>query len=266
MKKNKKIKEYSGAAGRIDFSGVRGGLNRPLSNRDSDYPYDKDTTYGSAAFDKSLTQGKDAQDNSLVPKNIEHTHWKEDDELEKLEAIGTPTNFTKSGTSNMGSAVPGSSQGWSSYKEADEMTDDELSTAASSYQNMLPAKKNQFAAGMQRRNMNGRESKMSNTWKAIHEAYVSLKDTPKGEMTLAQSVDEAELEAVMQEFEEQSSCAEKYLDEVDEIEGIKFLFQLDPDHAANSLKDVGKDKIKNTYKSWADRSMSNQQPSDEELD
>lgn len=267
--KKKKLKEYSGAAGRIDFSGNRGGLDRPLAKRDSDYPYDKDNNYGSAAFDRSLTQGKDAQDNPLIPKDIEHTHWKEDDELEKLdqlEAAGTPMNLKKSGSGHTGVTIPGSSQGWASYKDAEEMPDEELFKAANSYQNMMPANRSQYAAGVQKRNMSGRESKMSSTWKSIQEAYVSLKDTPEGEMTLSQGIDEAELESVMQEFEEQSCAAEKYLDEVDEVEGMKFLFQLDADHAANSLKHVGKDTIKNTYKTWADRSVGNQQPSDEEID
>lgn len=255
---------YSGAQGRIDYSGVRGGLNRPLTKRAGDFPYDKEPEYGTAKMDKSLAQAKDAGDHPLVPKDISNTHWEEQgDDIE--EASGTPINFAKSNSSNMVTTVPGAAKGWASWSDDREVPDEELQAASDAYQNMLPQKARQFVAGVQKRTMSGREGRDMSAWGKIREAFVSLRDTPEGQMTLSQGIDEAELECVMQEYEEQSAKAEGYLDSVDEAEGLKFLFQLDPDHAADSLRDIGKDKIRDTYKTWADRSPM-AMPDDQEIE
>jgi hypothetical protein len=226
------------------------------------YPYDKEVTYGQPnPYDKSLSQGRDAVDNPIVPKDIEHTHWEENED-DIGEAIGTPINFTKSGTGGAVTTVPGAAKGWASWSDDQEIDDEELTKAASSYQNVLPARKNQFFAGAQR--MGGREGKQMGTWNKLQEAFVSLRATPEGQMTMSQGVQQAELEAVMTEFEIESKKAQDYIDSVDESDGMRFIFQLDPDHAADALgSGIGKEKIKDTYLSWADRST-NQAPNDAE--
>jgi hypothetical protein len=112
--------------------------------------------------------------------------------------------------------------------------------------------------------MGGREGKQMGTWNKLQEAFVSLRATPEGQMTMSQGVQQAELEAVMTEFEIESKKAQDYIDSVDESDGMRFIFQLDPDHAADALgSGIGKEKIKDTYLSWADRST-NQAPNDAE--
>jgi len=63
-----------------DGSGMRGGLNRPLSKRAKKYPYDKEVFYGQpAAYDnKSVSAAQGHQ--PPVPKDTKHTAWEEADE------------------------------------------------------------------------------------------------------------------------------------------------------------------------------------------
>lgn len=260
---------FLGAQNRLDFSGIRGGVKRPLTKRDGEFPYDKPMGYGTPARGKPTSNGKDAGSHPIVPKDVSHSAWEElGDDIDQNEASGTPINFGKSGNAQSSGVVPGGPNGWSKWSDDQEMPDDELTRAAKQnakpYQNRMPAGGRQYVAGAQKRTMNGRENKMS-AWQKIHEAFVSLRSTPEGEMTMSQGVEQAELESVMQEYEEQSQKAASHLDELDEIEGLKFLFQLDPDHAATSLADVGKDRIRDTYKTWADRAVM-QQPNDQEID
>lgn len=227
------MSQYSGAQGRIDFSGARGGVKRPLQKRDPVYPYDRPVSYGSPnGADKSLMHGKDAQDNALIPHDVEHTIW---DDIE--EALGTPYMFVKDGNggSGGGRTAPGTALGWSFYSDAEEMPDSELT----------------------------KYGEESNMWEKIVEAYVSLRDIPEGELAFSQGIEEAELESLMREFQLEVEDTRKYLESCSEAEMVKFLFDLDPEHSAENFAKGGKDYLHGIYNKWVDKIDAH--PNDQEL-
>ena len=131
----------TGMGARIDYSGERGGMKRPLIKRGSTikspgvfypekdvYPYDREVFYGSPqAYDRG-SGGKSAMHKKLTPHcAIDSSAWEEIG-----EAMGTPQNI---GMANRGSGlgagtgVPGgsSARGWAGNPmKAWEETEDEM--------------------------------------------------------------------------------------------------------------------------------------------
>lgn len=91
-----------------DGSGMRGGLNRPLTKRAKKYPYDKEVFYGQpAAYDrKSVSAAQGHQ--PPVPKDTKHTAWDEAD-----EAFDAAMSIKKA-TPGGGFPVVGGGGNWSS--------------------------------------------------------------------------------------------------------------------------------------------------------
>lgn len=262
-----KIAEYYGFAGRHDFSGVRGGLRRPLTKRDGQFPYDRETFYGTPqAYDRGSNKGRDQGPHPIVPKDTNHSIW-DDMEPEVSEALGTQGTSPRAQSGDgSGRTLPGTTGPWAHAPFDDAVSDEELDAAGDDQQvsSKMPVGQKQFGMGMQKRKMGQRESKMG-VWQTIAEAYVSLKDTPEGQMSLSTGVRDAELEVLQREFDEASAATEQQLSQMEDADVVKFLVDLDPDHAAQSLgTDVGKEKLMSTYRSWADRVKS--PPRDQELD
>lgn len=224
---------YVGAHGRIDFSGARGGVRRPLSKRDMTYPYDNaGTSYGQNLPLNAQPRSKPSGD-PPVPKDTEHTIWDEID-----EAMGTPYAFRQAdggrGGSTGGRVAPGTAISFAYYSDDEEMPDSELSKYG--------------------------EQKM---WEKLKEAFVSLRDTPEGQLTLSQGLEEAELEATLGEFAEENKKAEQFLSSCSEAEMVQFLMDLDPEHAAESLGKCGKDSLMGIYRKWV--AADGARPHDQEL-
>lgn len=113
----------SGAQARIDGSGIRGmGVDRPLTPRMDDFPYDRDISYGSPqAYDRGSAHGSELH-GPLVPGNAERNPWDELGEMSGVdEASGTPVNFTISARqgSYQGGIAPGASRGWAGPNKDD---------------------------------------------------------------------------------------------------------------------------------------------------
>lgn len=355
--------EYYGFAGRLDFSGNRGGLKRPLSKRDSSFPYDREfPTYGSPqAYDRGSGAGRDAGGHPIVPKDTEHTPWGEDDGLDpeptdesprvppkpweaghegysvamvrlqkmatglggttswtldpergvgfvfrtpaaaerfksqvagasgpfrlksssmrglKLpdvdevqavfvsdpesalarptsEAMGVPMSIKKAGDAHQGATVPGTSGPWGGDPFDDPRDLQDLLDAEPGDQQVvgkMPVGQFQFGMGAQKKRLNRRESMSRGPWKTLSEAYVSLRGTPEGQMTLSKGVEQAELDALKGEFADAYKSVGDEMTGMDDADVVKVLFVLDPDHAAQNFKQVGKEKLSDIYKSWA---------------
>lgn len=241
--------EWYGTFSRPDSSGVRKGLNRPASKRDKMFPFDRDTTYGTPqAYDRGSNTGRDAGPHEIVPKDIRHSHWEE----EMDEVVGSPILIGKSGNPGSAGTVPGTGGAWADSPFDREIDDDELSAAADDEKvvSSMPIGGHQYGAGSQKKQFTGREG--IDVWDRLKEAYISLKSTPEGQTMLSQGVEEAELECLMREFQKESDETLQHLEGLDEKEMVKFLMDLDPDHAADSFKELGKDRLIGTYRSWAD--------------
>lgn len=131
-----------GFAGRIDFSGVRGGLNRPNIKRAGNFPYDKtdpDQTYGNPqTYDRGSNKGgalhkpltpvdisdQDAERMGLKPKEAKLLKLT-DEELD--EVMGAPMLLTRGNSSDLGSSVPGSAGSWSKNPPKDWDQDPDFS-------------------------------------------------------------------------------------------------------------------------------------------
>lgn len=263
--------EYYGFAQRHDFSGVRGGLKRPLTKRDMSYPYDRDfPPYGSPqSYDRGSGPGRDAGGHQIVPKDTTHTPWDGQDGLDPEptdEVLGFPMLIGKSQNGDgSGRTIPGTSGDWANAPFDDEVSDDELDAAADDQQvlSRMPVGRGQFSAGVQKRSTR-RESTMHDPWNRLKEAFVSLKSTPEGQMSLSTGVKEAELEQLRTEFAQASADVEANIEAMEEAEIVKMLFDLDPDHASQSFADLGKDQLAHTYRSWSSKVMGN--TNDQELD
>lgn len=106
----------SGAQARIDGSGIRQGVDRPLTPRMADFPYDRDVSYGSPQdYDRGSAHGSELH-GPLVPANAERNPWEELGEEMGMqdEASGTPISFSISSRqgSYQGGIAPGASRGW----------------------------------------------------------------------------------------------------------------------------------------------------------
>jgi len=102
---------HSGAQGRIDFSGARGGVRRPPISKNVDFPYDMPVTLGLP----SSARG-DASNGGLrkyVPDDGEHIS-------DVGEARATPMNFGMSGRSNLVQSPPGASGPWANAPGDDD--------------------------------------------------------------------------------------------------------------------------------------------------
>lgn len=114
MTSSRGLSEYDrlGFAGRKDFSGVRGGLKRPLLTRLMDFPYDRDVSYGVPAGNDRGTSAAGPLENPLTPKDAEHFSLSIIDPDGVDEIAGSHTLLSRGGSSQLGSSVPGSSGGW----------------------------------------------------------------------------------------------------------------------------------------------------------
>ena len=108
---------HLGFGGRPDDTGIRGkGVNRKPVKGMPEFPYDREITYGQPG----MATGRG--DDSVVSANHSNVMIPRDDstfsltlmDLEEIvrEAMGSPMNLKKSGSSQMGSTIPGVGSGW----------------------------------------------------------------------------------------------------------------------------------------------------------
>lgn len=116
------IEEDFSMAFRPDASGNRKvGANRRPDKRASNYPYDRDVSYGQpAAYDRS-SHGNGPMRNPLTPHDTEHFSLSL---LDLDEILGSPILMVKGTSSQMGSSVPGSGGRWSNNPPKDWDDDD----------------------------------------------------------------------------------------------------------------------------------------------
>ncbi|MFA5750589.1 MAG: hypothetical protein WC895_05265, partial [Candidatus Shapirobacteria bacterium] len=123
--------DFVGTNMRPDASGMRGqGLNRQCNKMDAVFPYDKndpDKAYGQPANYDRGSSGKGPMHQPLTPRG---DTWgsegdRDTDQDDMDEAMGTPMNFTMSGKSNMGGAIPGGNQSWNANPTKPWDEDDE---------------------------------------------------------------------------------------------------------------------------------------------
>lgn len=248
----KKLSEYYGFGGRLDMTGKRGGLNRPLSVGADDFPYDKDLSYGLSST--YANNGKDAGDHALVPKDVEHTAAGNDDDIEdaqkQFEAGGVPWSSIMSdrgrGGSSGGMVIPSNDNSWSSYGDDDEIDDDELSAASDAYVSR----------------MKKQESKAP--WTVL-EAFLSLKSTPEDPLDQSQDMTDHQLDVYRGEFDSIFDRLVSYLkdDETGHAAAQTFI-DLDSEAAVDCMVDeIGKEGLEKALTNW--RSMILGDVSDQEI-
>lgn len=106
----------SGFAGRPDDSGIRSkGVNRQPDVRLSNFPYDRDVSYGQPATYDRGSGATGPLNNPLTPQDDSTFSLRLlgiEDPAEVEEASGTPSMFGKGGSSNIGSSIPGMGGAW----------------------------------------------------------------------------------------------------------------------------------------------------------
>ena len=137
---------------RPDSSGDHDGSAEPRQPwiRGGNYPYDKQVTYGQPADYDRGSSNKGPQHQPITPRDTKHTAWDEVD-----EAMGCPTNFTKSGSSQMGGTIPGAETGWANNPPKDwDEDDDPLEEKSATFkvgaddQISIVGKPQQFSTGL----------------------------------------------------------------------------------------------------------------------
>ena len=210
--------EYYGL-GRLDYSGVRGGVARPTVLRGGGFPYDKtgEDGYGdrrgSDRGNASRSSGK--AHGPPVPRDT------------KDEAAGTHQLIGRSQPGSGGGTIPGTSGGWSSGARRDnvnDMGDAELDRA----------------------------SHESEEFERVAEAFVSLRDVPSEPLGDSEPVSDVELDQLRAEFRRVSADVQKALADMEDRDVVRVIFDLDPDYAVDVFAKSGKESLLSTYGGWAD--------------
>lgn len=119
--------DRSGFGGRPDDSGIRGkGVDRQPDKRLSNFPYDRDVSYGQPAPYDRGSSGGSKLGFSLTPKDDSHFSLSiigTKDEIDEI--LGSPILMSRANSSQLGSSVPGVT-GWANNPKKDWDEEDDV--------------------------------------------------------------------------------------------------------------------------------------------
>jgi hypothetical protein len=219
----------TGGIMRKDGSGVRGGVDRRPRSRQDDFPYDAPIVYGKPTTPGKHT-GRAADDGrGFVPDDpFDHDAW-----ADIAEAIGVPFDLSISSRGTRTSTVPGGPSNGGVNPSGSEWA-------------VAPAGDRVFSRGT--------SSNVSQRG-AFTEAWVSLNSLALSPMEDSEDLEQEFLSSLQDEFGDAVDALERAAAGFSTAEKLLMMFDLDPDHTANSLADVGDEKVDSIYRSWRDPAL-----------